>query len=405
MLLHSGHTTACYNRHDSDIHIIHRRLELESDHVKTARIIHCAHRTCTRFASSPTLAWKRSRYSWNWDIDLFLLLWYWNIEWRWHLLKKSRCWDVNLTSSRHRWLKCVNSHQALRWTQQCRDSRKLWEQWDCRCQNCAKTWESGSQSRTHLAKTLSTGILTFNGHAGTLDPAYPALLKTARQSPTVVMATPPHEQQSATLLYLLITQKGARKVAKKTGNNGFGAYRQLCLMYATSDQEGSTGPFVQIMTNKFGSKIEDVEDRLNEFLELVRRYDEANGTDPVPDQVKKASIISNTPEPLKTHLQLNVAKLGNFNALRVTTEDYLRSRRIFKTTSAMEVDAVSRKGIGKEKSGKGKKGGKKGKESHSSKGYKETTTEHSRFEGECRNWKVWTQSIWLLLQADEQIFR
>ena len=87
------------------------------------------------------------------------------------------------------------------------------------------------------------------------------------------------------------------------------------------------------MTYKFGSKIEDVEDRLNEFLELVRRYDEANGTDPVPNQVKKA-CISGTPEPLRTLLQLNVAKLGNFNALRVATEDYLRSRRIFKTTSA-----------------------------------------------------------------------
>ena len=51
----------------------------------------------------------------------------------------------------------------------------------------------------------------------------------------------------------------------------------------------------------------------------------------------------------------------------------------------MEVDAVSRKGKDKEKSGKGKKGGKKGKESLSRKGYGETTTEHSRFEGECRN--------------------
>ena len=33
---------------------------------------------------------------------------------------------------------------------------------------------------------------TFNEYAGTLDLAYPALLKTARQSPTVVMATQPH---------------------------------------------------------------------------------------------------------------------------------------------------------------------------------------------------------------------
>ena len=164
---------------------------------------------------------------------------------------------------------------------------------------------------------------------------------------------------------------------RKAGNNGFEAYRQLCLMYGASHQEGRTGQFVQIMTYNFGSKIEDVEDRLNEFLELVRRYDEANGTDPVPDQVKKGVLISNTPEPLKTHLQLNVAKLGNFNALRVATEDYLRSRRIFKATS--------RKGKGKGKSGKGKKGGKEGKESQSGKGYGETTVEHSRFEGECRN--------------------
>ena len=188
----------------------------------------------------------------------------------------------------------------------------------------------------------------------------------------------------------LLTQTRARKVVRKAGNIGFEAYRQLSLMYGKPDQEGSTGLFVQIMTYKFGSKIEDVEDRLNEFLELVRRYDEANGTDPVPDQVKKACILSNAPDPLKALLQLNVAKLGNFNALRVA-EDYLRSRRIFKTTSAgnthdedsMEVDAVSQKGTGKEKSGKGKKGGKKGRESHPDKGYGETTTEHSRFEGEC----------------------
>ena len=111
---------------------------------------------------------------------------------------------------------------------------------------------------------------TYNGYAGTLDPAYPALL-----SPTVVMATPPHEQQSATLLYLLtMLRQKARKVVRKAGNNGFEAYRQLCLMYGTSDQEGSTGLFVQIMTYKFGSKIEDVEDRLNEFSrtgETIRR--------------------------------------------------------------------------------------------------------------------------------------
>ena len=73
-------------------------------------------------------------------------------------------------------------------------------------------------------KDFDDWYFTFNGYAGTLDLAHPALLKAARQSPTVVMATPPHEQQSATLLYLLtmLTQKGARKVVRKAGKNRSG---------------------------------------------------------------------------------------------------------------------------------------------------------------------------------------
>ena len=73
------------------------------------------------------------------------------------------------------------------------------------------------------------------------------------------------------------------------------------------------------MTYMFGSRVEDVEESLNEFLELVGRYDEANGTDPVLDQLKNACVISNTLEPLKTHLLLNVGKLGNFDGLQVAT--------------------------------------------------------------------------------------
>ena len=74
---------------------------------------------------------------------------------------------------------------------------------------------------------------------------------------------------------------------RKAGSDGFEAYRQLCPVYGTSDHEASTGPLVQIMERKFGSRIEDVDERLNEFLKLVRRYDEANGTDPVSYHVKK----------------------------------------------------------------------------------------------------------------------
>ena len=169
------------------------------------------------------------------------------------------------------------------------------------------------------------------------------------------------------------------------------------------------------MTYKFGSKIEDVEDRLNEFLELVRRYDEANGTAPVPDQVKKACIISNTPEPLKTHLQLNIGKLGKFNTLRVATEDYLRSRRIFKTTSAgnthdedsIEVDAVSRKGKGKEKIRQGQEGWqRKEKKATQAKVTKKRQQNTHDSKGEFRNCgKDGHKAADCWVQADDQISR
>ena len=73
------------------------------------------------------------------------------------------------------------------------------------------------------SKDFDDWDFTFNGYAGTLDPAYPALLKTARQSPTVVMATPPHEQQSATFLYLLtmLTQKRSTESGEESWQQRF----------------------------------------------------------------------------------------------------------------------------------------------------------------------------------------
>ena len=38
--------TACYSRRDSDMLLVHRRLELESDHVKTIRIICVVSHSC-----------------------------------------------------------------------------------------------------------------------------------------------------------------------------------------------------------------------------------------------------------------------------------------------------------------------------------------------------------------------
>ena len=105
---------------------------------------------------------------------------------------------------------------------------------------------------------------------------------------------------------------------------------------------------MQIMTLKFGSRVEDVEEHLNEFLELLRRHDEANGANP-DRQVKKACIISNA-------LDTSSAERLTAGKLRWASRGdrrYSRGRRIFKTTSnantpdddPMEVDALSRKGM------------------------------------------------------------
>ena len=109
---------------------------------------------------------------------------------------------------------------------------------------------------------------------GTLDSALTAVRETITNSGDGDSTT-----RTADCKLDVPSQELARKVLRKAGINGVEVYRQLCLMYATSDQEG-TGLVVQIMVYKFGSKIEDVEDNLSDFLELVRRYDEANGTDP-----------------------------------------------------------------------------------------------------------------------------
>ena len=133
-----------------------------------------------------------------------------------------------------------------------------------------------------MAKILTIG--TSNRHAGALDLAFLALLKTARLSPTVVMATPPHERLSASFKTVVssfshhfpcsflcehreLVQQGCRLLesGERSWKQRFRSL-QTIVLELWNVQEGSMGLFVQIMTYKIGSKIEDVEDRLNELL-------------------------------------------------------------------------------------------------------------------------------------------
>eukprot|EP00969_Alexandrium_andersonii_P285145 12605708-Alexandrium_andersonii.AAC.1 len=92
--------------------------------------------------------------------------------------------------------------------------------------------------------------------------------------------------------------------------------------------------------------------------------------------------MGNIPEPMKTHLQLNVSQYRDFESVVRAVELYLRSRRSGDAPATkakdgstdMDVDAIA----------KGKKGGKKG-----SKGGKKNTQSNYKFDGECRNCGKW----------------
>ena len=211
---------------------------------------------------------------------------------------------------------------------------------------------------------------TFLGYCGTVDPELPELLRGSRVMSDPVVVPTEQAGRAASVYYMLtmLTKKGARKIVRRVPGNGLEAFRQLSRTYGSADKEGTTGLFVLIMTFSFGERIDQVEERLNEFVELAQRYDSVNDLDPVPDMVKKATLVSNTPEPLRTHLQLHASKMRDFDEARVMCEDYLRSRRMFRQErtddkkekdrddNAMDVDALWRKGKGKGK-GKGKEKG------------------------------------------------
>ena len=114
---------------------------------------------------------------------------------------------------------------------------------------------------------------------------------------------------------------------------------------------------------------------------------------PFPTKWKRPAS-SRTRPSLQRHIfswmWLNCETSTNYAwRLRITWGADASSRRLQPENThdedSMEVDAVSRKGKAKKNPARARKVARKEKESHSGKGYGETTTEHSRFDGECRN--------------------
>ena len=227
-------------------------------------------------------------------------------------------------------------------------------------------------------KDFADWDFTFNGYAGTLDPAYPTLLKTARQSPTVVMATPPHEQQSATFCCTFLRYSHGKEHGKEHG------------------------------------KLETTVSKLTDNCACeTRRWGERYWSRSRPSEKRRA--LFRTRLSLWRHIfswmLVNWETSTHYAwRLKITWGADASSRQLHPETHTMRIQWKSMpspgKGKAKKKSGKGKKGCKQGKESHSCKGYGETTTEHSRFEGECRNCgKYGHKASDLLVQADDQILK
>ena len=161
---------------------------------------------------------------------------------------------------------------------------------------------------------------TFEGYAGTLDPTFRAKLK---KSETITNSGDGDSTTRTAVCNIAVLLHDAR--TEWSTDSGEKSWKQRFRSLQTTVPDVRNvrsgrqhGLFVQIMTLKFGSKIEDMEDRLTEFLELVRRYDEANGTDP-PIKCKRRAL-SRTRLSLLKHISSCMLVNWETNELRKGTE-------------------------------------------------------------------------------------
>ena len=117
--------------------------------------------------------------------------------------------------------------------------------------------------------------------------------------------------------------------------------------------------------------------RRNGYALLVEDYVRLSGGAELPQDVLMAPVIRGVPEPLRSHVEVNVEQRGAFNQLRDYVVAYARSKAPWAApqrvqiggaaasgSAPMEVDALTHKGKGYgkgDKGGKSPKGGKDGK--------------------------------------------
>ena len=125
-----------------------------------------------------------------------------------------------------------------------------------------------------------------------------------------------------------------------------------------------------LLAVSFGSPVDQEPDKLVEFEALILRYEAEPNVDTLSDAIKKAVLARGCPEPLETHLQMNLQAHASYGSIRNAVQSYTEGKLTWRSEAAqassstdMEVDAVCKDGHkGKSKGGKGKSKNPKGDE-------------------------------------------
>ena len=127
------------------------------------------------------------------------------------------------------------------------------------------------------------------------------------------------------MLLRLLSKRAHKLLRSCERGNGVEAYRQLSLAFGSDlDERGSTGLLAQIISYKFGGEVSSVLEHITEFKLKIKQHDEAPGTEPVQDAVLKTVLMNNVPEPLLTHLRLNIARYETSADVIREIEQYCR---------------------------------------------------------------------------------
>jgi hypothetical protein len=186
------------------------------------------------------------------------------------------------------------------------------------------------------------------------DPGYRASMNLAAQETDEInFETLARDRQRMSIhlqnVLISLTEGPALRIVKRQeqSENGFEAWRQLCLRYV----------------------LQEFESNFNDFEAEIEKYDRDQNS-PFPDEVKIGVLLSRTSGPLHEHLLLNTDLSTPWNQIRTTVINYFQTNKTYKNLrnsqssfgstngpTPMEIDAIWRRLKGKSK-GKGKDKGK-----------------------------------------------